>query len=103
MDKPFSVEMKDDSDIQEMIISGDLIINHADTIKEELLKTLDFSKKLHIKVDNPTRIDITFIQLVLAIKMAYKNKRLDFNLEGTFNDEACTLVANAGFNDLFKL
>ncbi|GAF01826.1 hypothetical protein [Saccharicrinis fermentans] len=103
MEKPFSLEIKHDDNKQEVILSGELIINHADIIKEELMKTIDFSKHLNVKVDNPTGIDITFIQFILSIKLAYENKGLPFNLEGTFSDDMSALVVNAGFRDLFKL
>jgi len=103
MDKPFSIDIKLDGNVQEMIVSGELIINHSDLIKEEMIGLLDYSKNLNIRVTNPSSIDITFIQILLAIKKAYKSNGLNLSIQGTFNEEVFNLVTNAGFKNLFKL
>ncbi|WP_066630254.1 hypothetical protein [Labilibacter marinus] len=103
MDNPFSIDINRTSDSQSLIISGELIINHIDLIKEQLIEVIDLSKHININVTNPSGIDITFIQVIVAIEATYINNGLNFNMEGTLNEDMFALVANAGFNDLFKL
>ncbi len=103
MDEPFSIAIKHDENSQKLIVSGELIINHANIIKKEMIELLDYSKNLNIKVTNPSSIDITFIQIVIAIKRTFVKNKLNFDVEGTFSEEVFNLVTNAGFKDLFKL
>jgi len=103
MDLPFSIEIKKEKDKKLLLITGDLIINYIAKIKESISEKLDDTIGLKIKVTNPSSMDITFIQLVCALKKTFENKSLDFSVEGTFNEEIYSLISNAGFNDLFKL
>lgn len=103
MDNSFSIDVNHQGDSQNILISGELIINYTDDIKNQLIKSIDFSKKLNIKITNPSSIDVTFIQIILAIKTSYRNSGLSFDINGTLNEEVFALVANAGFKNLFKL
>ena len=103
MDNPFSIDVKNDSDAQLLIVTGELIINHIDNLKDQLIKAIDLSKNLNIKVTNPSSMDITFVQVLLALQASYKNNGLNIDIEGTLNEEVFALIANAGFNNLFKL
>ncbi|TLX77138.1 STAS domain-containing protein [Labilibacter sediminis] len=103
MDVPFSIEVKQAENTVDMIITGDLIINHITKIKEQIENSIDYSKNLGIRVTNPSSIDITFIQILFSLKNKYENKEVDFKFEGILNEELHGLVSNAGFQDLFKL
>ncbi len=103
MSKSFSIDIKQHDNEQEIIFSGELIINHINAIKEELMGLIDFAKPINMRLINPTGIDITFIQIVLAIKKAYQDKGINCKLQGTINEETFNLLANSGFKDLFKL
>ncbi|SMO58006.1 hypothetical protein SAMN06265379_10375 [Saccharicrinis carchari] len=103
MSKPFSIDIKQDNDLQKITFSGQLIINHIDAIKEEFIESINLTKPLSISVNYPDGIDITFIQLIVAIKKAYNKNGIHINVEGKLHDEALSLIANAGFNNLLKL
>lgn len=103
MSKSFSIDLKQSDEGQEIVFSGELIINHVNAIKEELVGSIDFEKPINIVVNNPVNIDITFIQLVLAIKKAYSNKDINCNLQASLSDDIFNLLANSGFKNLFKL
>ena len=97
MDNPFSIDINRINDSQSLIISGELIINHIDLIKNQLVELIDLSKDINIKVTNPSSIDITFIQVIIAIENAYKNKGLSFDIEGTFNEGLLWLSKSRSF------
>ncbi len=103
MDKAYSIDVKKDKNSQIVLVSGELIINYIDEIKQQLLDLIDYSKNVNFKVTNPSSMDVTFIQIIFALKTAYNNKGLEFNFEGVLNEEVFALISNAGFDDLFKI
>lgn len=101
MDTPFKIHTKSTDTDVEIEISGDLIINHIEKIKVELDSVIDFSKDLVLKLDNPSSLDITFIQLVLSLKRSFQKNEKKLTFMGSFNDEISGLLTNAGLQDLF--
>ena len=103
MESSFSIDAKKDKKQTALIISGELIINYIEKIKDSILKEVDFSNNLHIHVSNPSGMDITFIQLISSLQKTCQSKQVEFTLDCTLNEEIYTLASNAGFNNLFKL
>jgi len=103
MDNAFSVDVKHDEGQSKMIISGELIINHVNKIRESILEAVNFSNNLDIHITNPSSLDITFIQLMSALKKSIENKGNSCIIEGIFGEDIDGLITNSGFNDLFKL
>ncbi len=103
MDVPYSIDVLQEDESQKAIITGELIINHIDNISEELNNSIDFSKNLKLEVTNPSSIDSTFVQIIFALKKSIETSGNTFEFEGKLNEEVYGLIANAGFNDLFKL
>lgn len=102
MNKSFSIDIKQHDHGQEIIFSGELVINHVNGIKEELMCSIDFERAINMRVINPASIDITFIQLVLAIKKAYEDNGINCEVQGKLNEDTFNLLANSGFKNLFK-
>ena len=85
---------------EKMILSfsGQLIINHIENITRIVNEKLNSDKDLQIKIDNPESIDVTFIQLILAVKATVKASGKDIFIQTELKDELKTLVKNSGFN-----
>ena len=52
----------------EIAFEGELVIDHALQIKEELTKALKSLKEITLHFDKVTRIDFSFIQLLYALR-----------------------------------
>jgi anti-anti-sigma regulatory factor len=102
MDSPFLLDMTQDNDTVKLTFSGDLIINYIDAIKEEVEKSINYSKNLHIQLSNPTSVDITFVQIIFSLKKTFKNKGKSIQIKAELSDEISLLISNAGFKDLFN-
>ncbi len=103
MDAPFLINTEQSDSNIDIKISGDLIINHIEKIKSSLDEVIDGDKNINLVLDNPSSIDITFIQLIISLIKTSKSSDTDFNFSGIFSDEINGLIANAGFKDLFNI
>ncbi len=95
---PYTVTYQELAENSIFRFSGQLIINHIEKITALVNEKLSTSKDLQIEIDNPESIDVTFIQLLLAIKATIKanGKKVSINTE--LKDELRLLVKNSGFN-----
>ncbi|WP_282036085.1 STAS domain-containing protein [Saccharicrinis aurantiacus] len=101
MDAPFKIDVNKSDTETNIAVSGDLIINHIEKIKEGLDNSIDFSKNLTLDLNGITSIDITFIQLIISLKKSFQSSAKQIVFKNNFNDEIKTLLQNAGFNNLF--
>ncbi|MCT4586528.1 MAG: STAS domain-containing protein [Carboxylicivirga sp.] len=77
--------------------SGQLIINHIEKITDEVKNQLSFDKDLHIEINNPDSIDVTFIQLLLTLKTTLKGNGKQTVISSELNDDLKVLLNNSGF------
>ncbi len=80
----------------ELTCSGNLIINHIEKIYAELQESLSCDQPISIVIDNPENLDMTFVQLVLAIKKSVLEKGKTFTIKTTIKDDLKLLVEKAG-------
>ncbi len=78
--------------------SGQLIINFIESITEVVKERVKTSKNLEIQVDNPDSMDVTFIQLLLALKNTFETAGKEVSVSAELKDELRTLIDNSGFN-----
>lgn len=85
---------------EKMIIrfSGQLIINFIESITASVKEKVNTSKNLEIQVAQPDSIDVTFIQLLEALKNTYQSAGKEVSVSAQLKDELSTLIENSGFN-----
>ncbi|MFC2138453.1 STAS domain-containing protein [Bacteroidota bacterium] len=71
-------------------IEGDLTLKNIKEIKEKLLNSTKTYKSLNIQVKKVDNLDITFIQLLIAVKKSFKavsiNTEIPEHAEGIINN-----------------
>ncbi|TRX71620.1 hypothetical protein [Carboxylicivirga sp. M1479] len=82
--------------------SGQLIINHIEKITEAVNKLINVNKNLQIEVDNPESVDVTYIQLLLAIKATLSANGKSTEINAELKEEIQTLIKNSGFQYVLK-
>ena len=84
-------------DQTQMLLEGLLVIRNASIIKKEFLSALNNSQNLEIIIRNVTKIDIPFLQLLIALQKSAKvaEKNLSFEIES--NSYMKSAIENSGF------
>ncbi|MCF0190613.1 MAG: STAS domain-containing protein [Marinilabiliaceae bacterium] len=84
-------------DVKRVVISGSIIINHIEKIYDELKSNISTDKDVEIEVvaDN---VDITFVQLMLSMKLAWKESGKNLQLNISIPEDLEVLLAKAGIN-----
>ncbi|MCU4175869.1 hypothetical protein [Carboxylicivirga sp. N1Y90] len=95
---PYSVSYEELPEKYILNFSGQLIINYIENITEQVKKSVSANKDLEINIKNPDSVDVTFIQLLLAIKATFKASEKEVIIKTELKDELVTLIANSGFN-----
>ncbi len=97
----FNVEplVEADKSIAKIILEGELTLNSASEIKDDLLHTLKKYDGLQIIVQKVGNIDLSCIQLLHATKKSCLNLNKRFSVKLDLPDDLKTLADNAGFTD----
>ncbi len=84
------------------VLKDQVLVNQIETVKKNLLSLIDKSNTIQIVGDNIKNIDITFIQILLALKKSakIKNKQINFNLN--LSEDIVVLLENNGFIEFNK-
>lgn len=83
-----------------LLLEGTLSVQHMPGIKDSLLKQLSGSNALHVKVENEDQFDFSFLQLLLGLKIRFRNEGRPIFFElGTGNDME-SLLRSSGFGEL---
>ncbi len=99
MTENFNINFKENKDQLEMVFSGQLTINSIAKITESVKSHLKNPTVVNIQVKDADNIDLTFIQLLQAIKNSGKKKGFDVNVSFSVSDDIKTLLKNAGFTN----
>lgn len=86
------------TDINEMSFSGELTFNNIKGIKDQIENQVDFSKSNHFIAKDVEILDLSFIQLLLALKKTNNNNTIELHL----NDEISDLIKTSGFQDILN-
>ncbi|MCQ2235651.1 MAG: STAS domain-containing protein [Bacteroidales bacterium] len=94
----YSVEVTEKDGKKQVRLSGSIIINHIEKVYDELKSQITPDDEVDLVVENPENIDITFVQLVLSMKKAWKESGKALNITTTLPDDLTTLLAKAGIS-----
>ena len=82
---------------------GALNINHIVSLKQEIDELVSFETDLEVYLEAPESIDITFIQLLVAMQNSCRVKGTAFQLKSQLSDDIIGLLKNAGLEELFNI
>ncbi|PLX03622.1 MAG: hypothetical protein C0594_10195 [Marinilabiliales bacterium] len=84
----------------QLSFEGNLAINNIEQIRKDVLTRLYEFEELEISVSNVSGIDLSFIQLLLAIQKTFKKGKVsfDFNIKDEYN----TLLDKSGLNKVMN-
>ena len=99
-DLPYNVIYEELPEQSILKFSGQLIINYIESITELVKSEINTGKDLQIEIDNTETVDITFIQLIIAIKKSVENNGKKITLISNLKEDNLNLIKNAGFNIL---
>ncbi|MBI9061153.1 MAG: hypothetical protein JEZ14_04155 [Marinilabiliaceae bacterium] len=103
MDKlPYDIRIVDEEKKVSFRFSGQLIINYIEKIVEEVTRKVNLKKDLEVVVDNPEVIDVTFIQLILALKYTYNKQDQKMTISSSLSEELKILIVNSGFYNVLN-
>lgn len=100
----FNIEYKQTDGVLNIEFSGQLTIVSIKKVTESVKSQLSNKpEKVIILADNVENIDITFIQLLKAIKNSGSKNGFDVTYSLRLSDDLSSLVRNAGFEKLLEV
>lgn len=88
------------ADTTRLLIEGQLIIRNANTIKSELIPALNSSQNLEIVFKNITKMDITVLQLIIALQKSAATLKKKLSLDIELTDYIKSVIQNSGLEKL---
>lgn len=98
MSSIYSLEVTEEGGKKQLKFGGDLIINHIDKMAAEVKDALPQPADVTILLDNPSNIDMTFIQLALAVRRSCAEASKAFDIKATVKDDLKELLVKAGLD-----
>ncbi len=77
--------------------SGQLIINHIERITDTVKNSVKTDTDLQVEIDNPESVDVTFIQLLLALKATLSANGKKIEISAELSEDVQKLIQNSGF------
>lgn len=96
MSSVYSLEITQADGKKMLKFGGDLVINHIDKMAAEVRDAVAQPADVEITVDNPDNLDMTFIQLVTAVRHQAQAAGKKFEIHATLKDDLKELVEKAG-------
>ncbi len=96
MSSVYSLEITQADGKKELKFGGDLVINHIDKMAAEVRDALPEPADVAVTIADPSNIDMTFIQLVIAIRHQTQAAGKKFELHTTLKDDLKELAQKAG-------
>lgn len=85
-----------------VVFRGALNINHISAIMEEIEELVNFENDVDIQIDSPESIDITFMQMLLAMRNSCIKKGSRFEIKSQVSDDILALMKNAGLDEFLN-
>ena len=98
MSSVYTLDVTNEGGKKQLKFGGDLVINHIDKMAAQTKETLDTPSDTLVIVDNPSNIDMTFIQLLIAIRKQTTQAGKDFELKTTIKDDLKELLQKSGLD-----
>lgn len=102
MTENFSIAVKEDNGETAIVFGGQLTIPFIQKLTQEVKEKLGQPKALHLVVKEVENIDLTFIQLLYALKNTGKKLGYPVDLQMELPDDLSSLMVNAGFGQLLN-
>lgn len=83
-----------------LLFEGVLIIRNIQEIKERTLDQLKESGALEVKVKNAEALDVSFLQLLLAIRLQWAQRQKPLYMDLELSREMENMMIASGFSDL---
>lgn len=83
-----------------LLFGGYLNLQNSQKIKKNLMKQLAGSAALHIKVEKAEQLDLSFLQLLLGLKIYFKEVRQPVYFDFELNKELESILTTSGFDEL---
>lgn len=96
-----SESKKNDQEVS-ILFENELTIQTIKDIKNSIEETICRYKIIHIHVSNVSSMDLTFIQLIEALKEKCKKNKIELDIKLSIKNEIENLLINTGFNNLLK-
>lgn len=98
MSSVYSLAVASERGKKTLTFGGDLVINHIDKMAAEVRGALAEPADVSVVVDNPTNIDMTFLQLVVALRHLCAAAGKTFGVSASLKDDLRELVVKAGLD-----
>ncbi len=95
-----SIKLLDDKSV--VTFRGVLNINNIVDIKQELEELITFEQDLDVQIELPETIDITFIQMLVAMRNSCLGKKAKFSIKSQLSDDVFGLMKNAGLDEFLN-
>lgn len=102
MSENFNIDYKENKGQVDMVFTGQLTINSIAKITESVKSHLKNPSAVNITVKDADNIDLTFIQMIQAIKNSGKKKGFEVNISFSVSEDTASLLKNAGFESFLK-
>lgn len=103
MSSVYSLDVTNEGGKRQLTFSGDLIINHIDKMAAEVKEAIQSPSDTVVVVSDPSNIDMTFIQLLLAIRRQTTDGGKVFEVKSTIKDDLKELIRKSGFDKALGL
>jgi ABC-type transporter Mla MlaB component len=84
-------------------LAGEVDISGAMELKDRLMEALAAGKEVRLELSGATALDITAIQLVLAVERAAKMAGVAFGIEGSVPGPLALTMVEAGLPPLTEI
>lgn len=92
----YSLEVSNEGGTLNLKFGGDLVINYADKLAEQIREAMPQPAPLAVTVDNPSNIDMTFVQMLVALRHSCQKAGLAYSVKSTLKDDLKELLTKAG-------
>ncbi len=103
--KNVSIRFIDDDENKDALgikMKGDLNIENACIIKNELLKNIKSKTIFNLHITDFTALDLAFYQLLMSLKLTLDKQNKMLNVKIDIDDEHATLLFKSGFDFNFN-
>lgn len=83
-----------------VVLEGNLSIINSKNFLKEIVPTFEDYEYIDFFIDNPTALDLSFIQTLYHLKTYYANQNKNVTIDSELPAEMKKVVANSGFEDL---
>ncbi|MDR2929100.1 MAG: STAS domain-containing protein [Cytophagaceae bacterium] len=96
----YSVKYSNKKGNLNVVFGGQLTISNIEKITEELNANRKKHKSIDISTENVENIDVTFVQLLYALKLSGQKEGFDVSISISVPDDLKSLLTNAGFSGI---